>query len=54
MNFFVELTELVLEAMQPEKRPEQTSYLVRIGSEFMTTSLTTVAPVAFEPRLGYQ
>ena len=54
LNFFVELTELVLEVLQPELRQERRPNLVQIGFEFMTSSLTTVAPVAFEPKLGCQ
>ena len=54
LNFFVELTELVLEVLQPELWLERRPNLVQIGFEFMTSSFTTVAPVAFEPELGFQ
>ena len=54
MNFFVELTELVLKVLLTELWLEQRPNLVQIGFEFMTSSLTMVAPVAFEPGLGYQ
>ena len=54
LNFFVELTELVLGVLQPELWLEQRPNLVQIGFEFMTSSLTKVALVAFEPELGYQ
>ena len=54
LNFFVELTELVLEVVQPEPRLEQRPNLVQIDFVFMTSSLTTVPPVAFEPKLSHQ